>query len=170
MVLQSIPKIVVLLLVLLSGCAFQRPQATETNKPYNVLFISVDDLNNDLGTYGHPLVQSPHIDRLARVADGWIEVTRGFFRASDPSLNLPEKQDGSRLSHEADFIAAVRSRREPVVPVEVGHRTGTVCSLGNIAYDLKRPVRWNPQTETFVNDAEADKHLHRPYREGYSLS
>lgn len=60
------PKMAMLLLVLLSACAYQRPQGSEPAKPYNVLFISVDDLNNDLGTYGHSLVQSPHIDRLAR--------------------------------------------------------------------------------------------------------
>ncbi len=33
--------------------------------PLNVLFITIDDLNNDLGTYGHPLVKSPNIDALA---------------------------------------------------------------------------------------------------------
>jgi len=43
--------------------AQQRPAAARARP--NVLFIAVDDLNNDLGTYGHPLVRSPNIDRLA---------------------------------------------------------------------------------------------------------
>jgi iduronate 2-sulfatase len=39
-------------------------QAAERSRP-NVLFIAVDDLRTDLGCYGHPLVRTPHIDRLA---------------------------------------------------------------------------------------------------------
>lgn len=52
------------LFALFAGCATSSPTRATTGRP-NVLFISVDDMNNDLGTYGHPLVKSPHIDRLA---------------------------------------------------------------------------------------------------------
>ena len=39
-------------------------QAQQERRP-NVLVIMADDLNNDMGTYGHPLVKTPNIDRLA---------------------------------------------------------------------------------------------------------
>ncbi|MCP5114511.1 MAG: sulfatase, partial [bacterium] len=42
------------------------PALSSANRKPNVLFVSVDDLNTDLGCYGHSLVRSPHIDRLAR--------------------------------------------------------------------------------------------------------
>lgn len=107
-------------------------------------------------------------------SDGWIEVTRGGFKAFDPSLDIQRNAAGEffdiQYAHQLNFVEAIRSRKEPIVPVEVGHRTCTVCNLGNIAYELKRPVRWNPEHEKFVDDSEAEKYFHRDYREGYSLS
>ena len=49
---------------LLLLAALLAPQAAPPR--LNVLFIAVDDMNNDLACYGHPLVKSPNIDRLAR--------------------------------------------------------------------------------------------------------
>ncbi len=106
-------------------------------------------------------------------SDGWVEVSRGWLKASDPMLLMKEmaKDDSpqGKVPHQMNFIEAMRSRKDPVVPVETGHRTCTVCNLGNIAYELKRPLQWNPQNEDFVQDAAASKMLHRDYREGYSL-
>jgi len=102
--------------------------------------------------------------------DGWVEVSRGFLQASDPALLKGYSKEGQPSHpHLRDFVAAMKSRKDPKVPVEVGHSSCTTCLLGNIAYDLGRPLRWNPETENFVDDPEAQQHLHRDYREGYSL-
>jgi hypothetical protein len=109
--------------------------------------------------------------------NGWIEVARGYFNASDPKLNPPASatvNDGpyeTRIPHQVNFIEAVRAHKDPVVPVEIGHRSCTVCTLGNIACDLKRTIKWNPETETFVDDTDgaATKLLHYEYRTGYKL-
>ena len=45
--------------------SLQAATAPAARRP-NVLFIAADDLNNDLGLYGHPLVKSPNLDRLAQ--------------------------------------------------------------------------------------------------------
>lgn len=107
---------------------------------------------------------------------GWIEVSREHFLASDDSLLPPvaEKTEGAyetKIPHLENFINSLKSKSDPVVPVEIGHRSCTVCTLGNIAYDLGRPIKWDPATETFVDDAEASAHrlYNKTYSEGYTL-
>jgi predicted dehydrogenase len=107
---------------------------------------------------------------------GWIEVARGYFKASDPKFLPPKKEaiEGpyeTRIPHQLNFVESVRSRKDPVVPVEIGHSSCTVCNLGNIACALKRTVKWNPATETFIDDTDgaATKLLHYEYRKGWNL-
>ena len=57
---------------------FAALRAFPANGKPNVLFIAVDDLNNDLATYGHPLVKSPGIDRLAR---GGIQFDQAYCQS-----------------------------------------------------------------------------------------
>jgi len=109
---------------------------------------------------------------------GWIEVSREHYSASDPALNPPPAAAGepdgpyeTKIPHQLDFIEAVRKRTDPVVPVETGHRTCTVCTLGNIAMRLNRTIMWDPATETFIDDADgaAAAMLHYNYRDPYKL-
>jgi len=106
--------------------------------------------------------------------DGWIEVSRGHYKASRKNLK-PEQQEQeegpyeTKIPHQLNFVEALRERKDPRVPVEVGHRTCTVCTLGNISYDLGRPIKWDPNTEVFVDDLQADLYMHRTYRKGYQL-
>lgn len=71
--------------------------------------------------------------------------------------------------HIQDWINCIKSRKEPTADVEIGHRSTSVCHLANIARQIGRPLRWNPDRETFVDDPEADTYLDRPRRKGWEL-
>ena len=107
---------------------------------------------------------------------GWIEVARGIFNASDPKFYAEKKDEvegpyETKIPHQLNFIESVKSRQDPVVPVEIGHSSCTVCTLGNIACELKRTIRWDPSTETFIGDTDgaATKMLHYQYRSPWKL-
>ncbi len=72
-------------------------------------------------------------------------------------------------NHHTDFLNAVRSRGRPGSHIDVGSRSITVCHLGNIAYELGRPLHWDPAKEQFVNDDEANRLCARQMRSPWHL-
>ncbi|MGV3558902.1 Gfo/Idh/MocA family protein [Larkinella arboricola] len=72
-------------------------------------------------------------------------------------------------NHYKDFLDAMRKRSKPICDVEIGHRTASVCTIGNIAYELKRPLEWNPKKEQFKKDKEANARLERPLKAEWAI-
>jgi predicted dehydrogenase len=83
-----------------------------------------------------------------------------------PWMDAVKEQASNNLlaSHARNFVDCIKSRQRPVADVEEGHRTATACHLANISLRLGRKLRWNPEKEEIVGDAEASTYLNRPYR------
>ena len=75
----------------------------------------------------------------------------------------------SNDDHQRNFLDCVKSRQEPTAPVEVGHRSATVCHLGNIALRLDKDLKWDPENEQFKGSDEANAMLNRPMRKSWSV-
>jgi len=104
----------------------------------------------------------------------WLFVSRNRIAASDPGIiSQPLPNNAVRLgqgnNHMANFISCVRSRQQPIANVEVGHRSVTVCHLGTLAIRTGQRLRWNPETEQFVDNARANQWLSRPMRAPWRL-
>ncbi len=76
----------------------------------------------------------------------------------------------SSSDHMANFIDCVKSRKTPVSPVAIQHRTISACHLTNISMRLGRKLKWNPVTERMVDDKEADSWRSREQRAPYGIS
>jgi len=110
---------------------------------------------------------------------GWIHVDRDRMTAEPRSLlkeqigpdeiHLASPAEGHRQGHRRNFLDCVRSRQEPITPIEIGHRSITVAHLGNIAMRLGRRIRWDPEHEQIRGDAEAARMLAKPMREPWQF-
>ena len=124
--------------------------------------------------------------------DGWIFVSRGSYtatasdpvdrekssralNASDPEILKSEiREDEIHLyrseEQHKNWLDCILSRKEPVSPVEIGHRACSVCLLSHIAMKLPRKLYWDPVMERFLNDEEANSMLDRPQRAPYGTN
>ena len=75
----------------------------------------------------------------------------------------------ANFAHVNNFYDCIRSRKSPNADVSIGHRSATVCHLGNIAVRTGRKIQWDPATETIVGDADATKWVMKEYRKPYKL-
>jgi predicted dehydrogenase len=102
-------------------------------------------------------------------SEGWVFVTRGKLDAEPKSLVTSTiAPDEIHLynsnDHKQDFLDCIKTHKDPICSAEVGHRSSTVCHLGNIAMLLDRPLKWDPQKEQFIGDDEANRMRQRPAR------
>jgi predicted dehydrogenase len=112
---------------------------------------------------------------------GRIEIIRNMFRTDPPQMvkKLPPPEEVQKWRdevalwqakyHMQDWLECMRTRKTPLGDVEIGHRSVTVCHLANITRRLGRKLTWNPETERFIGDEEANGLLTRPRRKGYEL-
>jgi predicted dehydrogenase len=106
-------------------------------------------------------------------SDGWLFVNGRDIETSSPEIKAAvlgpnEPRLPVSENHYRNFIDCVKSRKDPIEPVEVGHRTASLCHLGNIAMLLKRTIKWDPKREEIVGDAEASRLLAPPLRAPWS--
>ena len=110
---------------------------------------------------------------------GWVFVTRGRIDAQPKSLvtstiGPDEIHLYQSNNHKGNFFECIKSRAETIAPVEIAHRSCTVCLLGDIAMRLGRKLKWDPQQERFTGpresgDDQANRMLSRPMRSPWLL-
>jgi predicted dehydrogenase len=105
---------------------------------------------------------------------GKVETNRGHLRTwpeelKDQQLGPDEIHLYESRNHYVDWLDAVRKRSRPICDIETGCRSVSVCHLGNIAYKLGRPLRWDPEHETLVGDSGANRLLSRAMRGPWRL-
>ena len=100
---------------------------------------------------------------------GRVETNRSHFQTwpeslKDRKIGTNEIHLYESRNHYVDWLDAIRKRSKPICDIETGCRSVTVCHLGNIAYKLGRPLKWDPKREVFVGDEDANRLLSRPMR------
>jgi predicted dehydrogenase len=102
---------------------------------------------------------------------GKLDLTRGAVKTNPVEIGeeITKQAKGGDQSHVGNWIECIKTRARPVADVEIGHRSITVCHLGNIARWTGRKLRWDPAQEVFLDDADANQYLDRERRKPYVL-
>ncbi len=144
----------------------------ENRYPNGVTLVHMDDHT----AKKHPLQVSGHGHGVLFLGtEGWVHVDRSKIDANPPSLlkatlGPNEVHLFKSDNHHVNFIDAIKGRTQPAAPIDVAVRVDTLCHLQQIAIKLNRKLRWDPETEAFVGDDEANRMLDRPMRAPWRLA
>ena len=83
---------------------------------------------------------------------------------TEPAKDASGDYKDQYVQHTRNFLDCIKSRHQPNSDLESSHRVATVCHLANISLKTARKIRWDPEKEQIIADAEAAKMLVRPYR------
>jgi hypothetical protein len=103
-------------------------------------------------------------------ADGYYVEGKGFFDYRQRAIEV-ETERPETYGTWGNFVRAVQSRDKKLIQgtAEQGHISSAHCHIGNIAYRLGRSLEFDPKTERFVNDDEANKLIAAPYRDDFTV-
>ena len=101
--------------------------------------------------------------------DATLVVSGGGWRVYGKDPQPVEEVEKSPLLHEKNFLECMKSRKRPNADIEIGRLSTTLCHLGNISQRLRREVVFDPKTETFPGDKDANAYLTKHYRAKYPL-
>lgn len=107
-------------------------------------------------------------------SDGIILVSRGGISSRPESIlaeALPENAERVYPSnnHRGNWLDCIRSGKDCICTAEIGHRSASICHLGNIGYQLDRKLAWDAAAEKFIGDDDANKLLTREPREKWRI-
>jgi predicted dehydrogenase len=100
---------------------------------------------------------------------GTLVVDRGGWKVYDLNETIASDTSEQSIAHLRNFIDCIKTRSRPAADIETGHISSALCHLGNIAYRVGREVSFNPATNAFGGDREADTLLSRAYRSPWTL-
>jgi hypothetical protein len=105
--------------------------------------------------------------------EGWVFIWRGQVDAHPKRLLDvrigPNEKVQFRRELAPDFIDCVRTGARTCAPVEIAHRSTTLCSIGAVGMLVGRKLLWDPAAERFLGDEEANRLLARAMRGPWSV-
>jgi predicted dehydrogenase len=120
------------------------------------IFVTRDEMTTPTATAGQTTKIEPLMASDPKILDSVI---------GPNEIHLPTAND-----HHANWLDSVKTRQQPLAPIEIGHRACSTCLLHHIAMKTGRHLHWDPERERFNGDDGANAMLSRPQRSPYTFA